>query len=212
MTKLNEHAFLQVLVSDAVAAIERNNVQDTPATRRDLVRTAFACIEGMVWVLRQHFISSAQELSHLNSDEYRALEEVTYFVGANGMISSQRKFIPVAALVRLCVRITDRVQPGFSVAFDGPEWPAFLRFIEVRNALTHPKQAADIELSSNDLDTCLLSFFWVLHIAVDCIEAHNRALKIYLEEFRGIVRQLSNSNPDVMAEYAEAKARLEAMP
>ncbi len=147
----------------------------------------------------------------LHESESKALEEESFFVSINGKISSQRKFIPIPAMIRLCVRITERMQPGFSISFDAHEWQAFQRFIEVRNALSHPKRPTDIKISKEDLDTSLLSFFWVLQTAVDCIEAQNRALKNYLQEFQGIVEQLKAGNPVMMAHYAAAKLRFEEL-
>lgn len=58
--------FLGILMHDVLLAIQRRNLDDTQATRRDLIRTMFAAIEGASWEYREHVRSVATDLESLH--------------------------------------------------------------------------------------------------------------------------------------------------
>jgi len=53
MPEISPPEFTKILVDDAKAASSRLLKEDTPTHRRELVRTLFAGIEGLVWRLKQ---------------------------------------------------------------------------------------------------------------------------------------------------------------
>jgi len=52
MDPINDDSFLKTLIQDIGAALSRNEAADNQASRRDTIRTAFAVIEGLVWIFR----------------------------------------------------------------------------------------------------------------------------------------------------------------
>lgn len=192
---------MSTLLIDVIGSIERFNTYDQQPARRDLVRTVHAAIEGLVWVYREHIKSAALSVDAITQEEQAALSDVSYHVAENGKISSQQRYISTAAAIRLTTRIANRLDPEFLVNFGTEQWEKFRYAIEIRNRVTHPKRHADLEISDNDISTCLTAFFWFLEFATLAMEAANTAVANYTREFRDILDKLKRRDPAMIAEY-----------
>ncbi|TIX48840.1 hypothetical protein [Alteraurantiacibacter aquimixticola] len=208
MTELTDLSLTRILVEDATAAITRNRQSDTQVTRRDLVRTSFACVEGLVQMMKQSVNHAADVMELFEEGEKQALSEQAFSVTSRGKVSLQQKFVPLPSAFRLCVRIVGRLSSDFSVVFDDGNWQNFLRFVELRNALTHPKSMDDVAIDNMDKDLCIASFFWIMEAVLEAIETVNSKLKIHQADMRQILEDLKASDAKVLAEYEEARLRL----
>jgi hypothetical protein len=57
--------FLGILLHDVLQSMQRRTASDTQASRRDLIRTMFAAIEGASWEYRKRVRDIAVELDRL---------------------------------------------------------------------------------------------------------------------------------------------------
>jgi len=78
MTQLSDDSFTHILINDVIDAEMRLQENDTPGNRRDLVRAAFAAIEGLHWQLKQDVLKDG--LGNLTAHEYAAMSEESYAV------------------------------------------------------------------------------------------------------------------------------------
>lgn len=198
--------FLSVLLVDAIASLKRYELPDADEqrSRRELLRTLFAAVEGFAWAYREHVRFAAKSIDMLSVAEELALSEVTYQVSEYGKVTAQPRFISIIATIRLASKIAMRLSPDLEIRFDTSDWNRFRLAIAMRNRLTHPKRAADLVVGDADVADCISAFFWLVDIASDGMEAANAAMSKYLGEFRSILDGLKTGNPDVLAAYTQA--------
>lgn len=120
-----EKDFVATLIEDALGAIERDRRAQSQASHRDLVRTLFATTEGLVSAYREHVVEAAADVGELKANERIALSEEVYVIGEQGRITTQRRYISIRAMIRLCARIAQRLDPELDIAFDGKGWTYF---------------------------------------------------------------------------------------
>ena len=202
-------SFLGLLITDVFSSMERHQAADTQTSRRDLVRTTFAAIEGVVWTYREHVLDVAKSLNSITSAEEAAFSEISYQVSEIGKVVSQARFVPMPSLIRLTTRLAARLSPHFSPNFDGSGWEQFRRAIKIRNRIMHPKTESDLLISDRDLASCNLAFYWILELTLDGMSATNLALKGHSIKVRELVESLIRGDRLALAAYDAAKTELE---
>jgi hypothetical protein len=130
--------------------------------RRAMVRSYFALVEGTLYRMRR-FALHAHALSgiDLGCDESVALNELSYSIDDKGDINSRAQFVPLTNSLRFTVKILGRAlnQP-LSFDYSDSQWQAFRASIDIRNRLTHPKNANDAQVSNDDIDTIKAGSDW----------------------------------------------------
>lgn len=203
-----EANFIGVLLDDVRRAHLRHSERDTSSSRRDLVRTVFAAIDGLGWSYREFVRDNLGELGHISPDEELALSEVSYSVTANGKVSRQRKFISTPAAIRLACRIVERVDPTNSFDFSGAGWADFIEAIEVRNRITHPKSIIDLDINNAELIACLDAFYWLMELVTGGMESCVRISRTQIEWTKGLIDDLNAGDPRAWADYVAVEKSL----
>jgi hypothetical protein len=180
MTELSPHEFTKVLVEDALQALRRLMQDDTPTHRRELARTMFASIEGLVWQLKQDVLKNSAT-SGLNLYEHAAMLERTYTVDEHGVVHELSGSVPFTNGLRLVARIIERYRPEFKAQFEGHGWTCLKEAIDLRHRLVHPKNAGDLNASHDEIYKIMTAFHWVLHFVHDALKESREALE---EEFK----------------------------
>ncbi len=124
--------------------------------RRNYVRALFAYIEGSVFLIKQTAFSRAI-LSRfpLTLGEYAIMKEETYSLDRAGRVQVQDKFVNLAANLRFTVGCVNRIfDSNLSVNETSHHWSDFLRAIEIRDRITHPKGLAEFEVSEAEIQLC----------------------------------------------------------
>jgi hypothetical protein len=94
--------------------------------------------------------------------EQAMLREESYSVSKDGMTHAQPRFIPLIHNLLFSLDMFSRlVMPGFKLDISAPEWQRFLRGLEVRNRLTHPRSVQDLEVSEADLLDVHFGYKWL---------------------------------------------------
>lgn len=141
--------------------IVRIGAQDNPKTdwwKRSAYRAMFAWIEGYVYgmkqvVLRAYMVGTAIELSR---SELSFLYEETYSID-KGKTRTKNVFVRLESNIRFTFSVFERIynlEPMIDAG--SQDWQNFCSAIEVRNRLTHPKAAEDLNVTEKEL--MLLTF------------------------------------------------------
>lgn len=204
MQRAFREEFLGILMHDVLLAIQRRNLDDTQATRRDLIRTMFAAIESASWEYREHVRSVATDLESLPPLVELALSEKTYRVAENGEIDEQVRYISIPAMIRLTTRLAENICPGFEFDFKNVGWMNFKTSIKIRNRITHPKTRGDLEIADDEITVCQSAFFWIINLThyfteLTMLESSRRAK--LLKQF---VDRLVAGDETALAEYQAA--------
>jgi hypothetical protein len=202
-------SFVRILLNDASASIARMRLTDSDLARRDVIRTCFAAIEGIIWTYREFIVSTAKDLDLLQSDEESALSEVTFQVGHNGSLSKQPRFIPLLAGFRLSTRIALRIDKSITVEFNSEGWQQMLAAMRIRNRVTHPKSHADLTISTSDIDVCLNAMYWILEVHLHVLSATTSALARFLDQMWEILAGLRNGDSQIIADYKRAQESID---
>ena len=143
------------LVDDVLVATDiwkANPSHSTP--RRIYVRSVFACIEGVVQVMKSASvtINDAHELACLSAEELCVLREQESFVADNGALRSKKMRISLLPNLLFTVHIFERVKgvPHVDYTSD-PRMPTLREAIQIRDRLTHPRRLSDLEITLDDI-------------------------------------------------------------
>lgn len=197
-------SFVRILLNDVAGAMERHRFSDSQSTRRNLVRTIFAAIEGLAWSYRQHITSTAAEMDALSRDEEIALSETTHLISDTGKVTKQTRFTPLPSIIRLTTRIAVRLAPELDIKLDTSGWEKFRKAIAIRNRITHPKVKADLIIALEDVETCMKACFWLMETSAQAMQAVNEAFAGYVAELRSLLAGLTSGDPAILAEYRAA--------
>lgn len=203
-----EIGFRRILIEDVIEARSRNALANSQASRRELVRTTFAAIDGISWAYRETISSAAKNLGLLTIDEDAALSETTWQVSDSGKLTNQTRFIQMLSAIRLATRIALRIDAAIEVDFNGHGWQKMQSAQKIRNRVTHPKKSADLDITPADLETCAAAFDWLVEADLGVCERTNAAMATYVNQIREILTALKAGNPSVVHEYEAARRLL----
>jgi hypothetical protein len=173
MTELDKESFTHVLIGDVVEAEKRLRENDNQMHRRNLVRAAFAAIEGLHWQLKQDVLLLGA--SNLSPFEYAAVVEESYSVDERGNVSTFPRFLPITTAIRLVVNVVKRYRPAYTVDFNHVGWVNLNAAIEIRNRLVHPKQINDLDVTDKEVQMTLSGFRWLLALVIEVLRETNVA-------------------------------------
>jgi len=198
---MDNDALTAILVADVIAAQARRRENDTSYARRDLVRTLFAAIEGIVSLYHDHVLRTLDDIGALDQDEKLAAASYLVTVNESGKLSKQPRFLSTRAMIRFTTRLAKRADPAFEADFGDGGWSNLKLAFKIRNRITHPKLTSDMEVSPSDLETCLIGFYWLLEIATGGMQASNDAFQRHTQEFRDVLESLKRGDPETWALY-----------
>lgn len=140
----------------------RKDGKSTQFGRRTYVRTTFACIEAYVSHLKQSALMFSLDQPQLFSpEEVLMLDERDPFVASNGAVKTRTAKIRLKENVKLAFGSIARATGGsYNVDYSAGDGPKFLEAIKIRNRVTHPKTAADWELSEEEVQLVKDAWSW----------------------------------------------------
>jgi hypothetical protein len=172
-----QESLTRVLIADVTSARNRFLADtENQTTRRDLIRTTFAAMEGLHWQLRQDVLKSDERLLNLSGHERAALAEETYSVTTQGQLKVVSKNMPLTTGIRLLVRLVSRANPEFTIDFNHRGWSDLHAATEVRNRVVHPKALDDLEVSDKEVKQTMTAFHWLLALVIEALRADKQLL------------------------------------
>lgn len=196
-----EQKLIVILAGDVAASAERQKATPSQHNNRNLVRTIFAAIEGIVSIFRDHVTDIATELGELSSAEVAALAESVFQISNTGKVSAQRRFVPFLPMLRLLFRISARMDSSLAVSFADGNWENVRIALAVRNRITHPKASSDLSVSQDDVQVSFAAYYWLLERTAEAMASANAAFAAHVEQFRTILEALKAGDPEMVAAY-----------
>jgi hypothetical protein len=163
--------FTDVLIADVLEAEERVRQRDTASSRRDLVRTALAGTEGLLWFFRVQLFQHRSTVASVTPLELDAIFERSYSVAENGAVRQVPRYLPSLSSYRLLTRVIQRDFPSFDPDFQSEGWNRMKAAVEIRNRITHPKSIEDLNVSMEDAQNARGAFFWTWAFVLRAIQA-----------------------------------------
>jgi hypothetical protein len=200
--------FVALLIGDVAAAREQLVRIDTAASRRNLVRTTLAAIEGLVWTLKEAVHASTDALGELTPLASMALRERSYIVAENGDIIEQIRFITLRAMIRLICKQARLIVPDLNIRFDHDGWQKLKQAIALRNRITHPKSASDLIVSDHDLAIVSAGFSWISATVEYVLASTVLSQREFLVDQRALLERLKAGDAVALAAYRRAIASI----
>lgn len=194
-------SFVAQLVGDVIAADTRLASDNIATNRRDVVRTRYAAIEGLVWIMREHVHTTMRELAYLTPLADLALRERSYVVTDSGDVKEQVRFTPLRQAIRLIVGQARLLSPDLDVTFTEPGWQALKDAALIRNRVTHPRSVGDMTISADDLARLGAGMAWLLATTEYVMSRTSLSFKWFNEEARVLLISLQRGDPDALAAY-----------
>ena len=150
-----------VLNSDLDAAVEYGKKANTPYAQRALTRALFAAIEGLAYSLRQVTLASLYGTKLLTQDELVLLREVSIRIDDGGKVKAREAYLPFPQSLLFSVRMYVKNHGAkFEIDKSQKGWQALQIAINARNHITHPKSAASLTLTNEELQALMETAEW----------------------------------------------------
>ena len=134
---------------------------------RTLVRSQFAGIEGLCYRLK-HMALAAAALRNvdLTRAECAMLREESYVLKEKGYTKITKSKLRTADNVAFTLRVLAKARGGtYKLDVNSLGWRAFKASILVRDRVTHPKGASDLEVTKEEVESTLAAATWFLREA-----------------------------------------------
>lgn len=150
-----------ILSSDVDCAVEYGRTANTPYAQRALVRAFFAAVEGLSYQLRVVTLASLEKTEYLSTAEVALLREERYALDRKGHPNASQSFLqfPESLLFSLSVYAKNH-GAAFEVGRNQPGWQALLCATDLRNNVTHPKSAASLNPTNEQLQALMDASRW----------------------------------------------------
>lgn len=168
---------IKIVSGDIMDAAKTAGEQKTTQSFRNAIRTIFAGAEAVVWYIKSLALGVAERYPALYSSfEMAALSDETYAVKSNGRVVRRPNFVPLATSIKLVVSVLSRAQvSNADFTLDQGSMAILRETLQVRHRLTHPKSAADMEVTKEDFHKSMQSWAVVLTVALNAaLEADKR--------------------------------------
>lgn len=193
--------FCGVLGYDALEAMIKMEANESQPARRDFVRTAFAAIEGWLWLYRQNIQEMVASIRGLTPLERSAFEEKSFGINETGQLKEQERFVPLTAMFRFVVKLAEKEFGERLIDFSSADWQNFNHAIRIRNRITHPKTIEDLNLSKQDIELVRGALLWTFANVVTGSEQAQLALTNHIGSMREVLDSLATGNAETMALY-----------
>lgn len=154
---------LKKLLEDATAAEAYLGQQDSQFARRAYIRSVFAYVEGTVWLIKQTCLRAVRESKGpgLSLPEQALLADVVYDLKSTGEPYEQQKFLRLPDNLRFAVRVVNRLcHSAVDLEVGTVGWDRFLKALETRHRITHPKDAAGIDVADEEVKLAIEVCGW----------------------------------------------------
>jgi len=169
-------AVVALLQDDVAKIVEYGKANPTPYAHRMFIRAEFAFLEGLLYQMRQVTLASLAETDLLRPEEVTLLSEVRYSLDKKGQITEKEQFENFLPNMLFTLRMYAKNHGAeFEPNTGETGWEAMQRAVHIRNSVTHPKSAACLDLSEQDMESVFLASHWwersVLNLFEACKEA-----------------------------------------
>jgi hypothetical protein len=156
-TELGE--FWVAIFEDVRDAERELKKEGSPHRRRAYVRATFSSVEGFIFSLKR---MALMKPALFQPDELARLREDGSFETASGeRIQLQPRFLRLEENLAFAFAAFVKTHGSAETLPKDEGWAAFLQAIKVRNRITHPKSAADLEVNDEDVGSVRVAAYWI---------------------------------------------------
>jgi hypothetical protein len=173
-------ATVSVPHADVVTCSERLNKEDGGQYwRRALVRAFFAKVEGVIYCMKRIAYSCRfQPDVKFSEGELTSLIEKTHQPNDKGEVAAQRMQIPMKNNIKFAFSAYARAHlVDYKLNVGDNRWNDFKNSLLVRDRLTHPKEAHNLEVSDEELKSLQRAFDWFSECTKEVSDLADRALE-----------------------------------
>jgi hypothetical protein len=159
----------EILTNDVAEHWLRLKRDDSEANRRAYVRAAFALIEGFVAIMKQHALAELKTgRVTLTPGELVLLLEKSYSASDAGEVTERGAFIPTPQNIKFAFAVFAKShQASRAPDYTDHRWGSLVKAIRVRNRITHPRSASDMEVSPEEVGLVDDAWAWFLDASFD---------------------------------------------
>ena len=151
----------RVLDADLDSAAVAENADESQYAKRALVRAFFAQVEGLSYQLRQVTIASLRDTGQLSPAEVQLLREVRESIDDRGNVREVTSYLSFPDSVLFSMKIYVKNHGAkFDIDKNHPGWSAFKQATQTRHRVTHPKNAASLEIADSDVRNLETASSW----------------------------------------------------
>lgn len=160
---MKDYELHKIVYDDALAARNEVAMDDAQSRRRAYVRAAFAAIEALTYSLKQSALATARREPGLFSPgEIALLSDESYGLSHSGKVVASPKYLSTPDNFRFAVDMAMKATlKGFSLHVGVSGWEALKKATKLRNRLVHPKSAAEMHVTDEEMGAVDEAFFWV---------------------------------------------------
>ena len=186
LTQLHESnhiEFIEVLKRDVQELISEHNESPNQTKRRGLIRAIFAYIEGNLFRIKEEIIIAESHKRNpiLDAEEIILLKEKSPEIN-RGKVKSRVKYVNLPENIKFTLNCyVKSAQINCELDLQCPEWRCLIESITVRNRITHPKNASELEISGNEIEKAYISYLYFNKVIVDLGEKKNNELELKMK-------------------------------
>ncbi|WNO54603.1 hypothetical protein [Stakelama saccharophila] len=196
-------SLLRTLIMDASIAEELLKQSDNQAHRRNLIRSNFAVLEGVVWEMKESVREAADHLGELTSLADLAFRDRIYAVNDKGDLVERFQPMGLLTAIRYTGKQAQKIAPELVIDFSGEGWSCLRSAIKVRNRIIHPKTGEDLLVTSKNLGDLSLALKWVLTITEDTMKAMIVVRREFNEKLTELLSLLKAGDPETLRLYQQ---------
>jgi hypothetical protein len=177
----------EVVMDDVTDCIAEMQERDTSRHRRAFVRAAVSAVEAFTFLLKKDVLDNIEQESpmaaHVYSPGEMAILREESFELRRTKVESKPRFIPLADnLVFALTMYHWQFNPNFKLDRGVTEYECFRNAINIRNRITHPREASAMELSEEEIETVTRAFNWVSQLYMEGLTAFTEHATKVMEE------------------------------
>jgi hypothetical protein len=165
-------AFLRLLGEDFRVAEQSLAESDTAFNRRAYLRLLGVMVESFTHFLRETLLQRvANQTLTPPAEVVVLLREQSYSLTSRGEPAGRRTYPPTIENLLFVLTTDTRTEiEGYTVNTSHPAFHAFRSTFEVRNRVTHPKCATDLQVSNAELREARAAHAWFEAVTHESIE------------------------------------------
>ncbi len=193
----NLKQFWEAMCDELLAAHRLLSDCDTAFNRRTLVRTSFAAIEGVTFMLKSYALARLRG-DNISAAEAALLREESFTLDGRGRIQVQQRLLPIESNIRFAFSMFGRAK-GKEVELDcsGQHWQTFKKAITVRNRIVHPKTTDELQISDEELACTTTAARWIIATMMLGVIERVRELTEEQERLKAKLREALPSDDDL---------------
>lgn len=162
------------------STLEMDCAELSGVQRRTLVRAVFALIEGITYRIKQTALELDDVLDRrLTATERMAIEEQAGRIDDSGQVKVRAEYPALVGNVRFAFNMLEKATSSeFELDVGAVGWQAFKSSISVRDRITHPKQASDLEVTATETASLITAHLWFLQSMVLALALAARGMAI----------------------------------